>query len=474
MDRSFSVTGEFASPIAFAPLVSPSQRPKVDRQEILAVPQLVAKRRRPRPSKRTAPAPTSAAAKQAHASTSEGLSLPPKAATPASSESSSHGYGFSDAHEEQGQLGADGRVGQLAAAAVVAASGKRIDGKDDNPEQLLRRGAAQEILIIGPWFRRLAGLSLLANVVFLFVALCIAAWFKAPSPEARVSVREIGGNTDVVYPFSSNEVRAWTTFGNVESHNNEAAFHSFEDALEGVAGLMRRLGRLRPHLGRLTKIGSVNALGGPEEEARRLDERFGRLLDSMRAVSSDGTANVFTAAKENGLLAFHKDLALFVGSIEVELELNEASTTLQQPAAPRQVESRAAAASSQLSFGGVASETETTTRAKRGRRKTTTTTTSVAELSERLDNALLRIVRGAQKITALRVQLRGSEPSVVAAQQKVQQLDAALLTLQTRGSELEGDGSRPTPAAEGARYAAELEAYVQVQVEFIKELEAMV
>jgi len=282
-------------------------------------------------------------------------------------------------------------------------------------------------------------------------------------------------------------VHAWTAPENIGSYTNEASFDLFEDALEGVAGLMRRLGQLRPHLGRLTSGGSSEAGGDVEMQAQRLHDRFAGLLESMRAVSNAGTSTVFTAAKENGLLAFHKDLALFVGNVEVEL--GAATQGHQQTGAPRVAGERAAgnfasrslggfsslATPSHLAFGGVTVETtSTTSRQPRSPRKTTTTTTSTAELTQRLDSAMFKIVRGVKKLKVLRSQLRGNEPGVVnSISARSKQLDAALLALQMRGSELEGDGSKPTSASEGARYAAELEGFVQVQADFLRELEAM-
>merc|ERR1712194_752598 len=93
---------------------------------------------------------------------------------------------------------------------------------------------------------------------------------------------------------------------------NVAPFNAFEDALEGVAGLMRRLGHLRPQLHK--------SRGDSEAEAQRLNTRFAGLLDSMKAVSNDNAQDgVLSAAKAGGLLDFHKDLALFVGNIEAHL-----------------------------------------------------------------------------------------------------------------------------------------------------------
>merc|ERR1712079_979508 len=101
-------------------------------------------------------------------------------------------------------------------------------------------------------------------------------------------------------------------------------------------------------------------------------------------------------------------------------------------------------------------------------------TESTARLSQRLDSAMLRIVSGVQRLEYLRSQLPGAEPGVInAISVRGRHLDETLFALQRRGSELAGDGTTPTSASEGLRYAAELEAFAEVQAEFLREVESL-
>merc|ERR1711920_576965 len=91
-------------------------------------------------------------------------------------------------------------------------------------------------------------------------------------------------------------------------------------------------------------------------------------------------------------------------------------------------------------------------------------------LSERLDNAMFRIVSGVQRLDYLRrSQLPGGDSGVMKAiSVRGHHLDETLFALQRRGSELANDGTTPTSASEGARYAAELEAFAEVQADFLR------
>jgi len=258
------------------------------------------------------------------------------------------------------------------------------------------------------------------------------------------------------------------------------SYEAFQDAMEGVSGLVRRLERLQPLLGRPG--------GGHEaaaEESRLLRQRFAELLKGLRSAGASGESLV-SRAQELGLFAFHRDLALLVGRIEGQLGL--AAATPAPLSTPMPVPAPAAAVA-QLRLGshktvaggsgegpppgptplpgrpGGADKAAT-----RGERAPVGAVSP--DTAQRVHLAMSSIVTGMQRFEALQPQVRLQPDAVVGElARRGQQLDEVLFALQRRGRELENEGRRPVHETDGGRYAQQLEALAEAQAGFLRETE---
>lgn len=237
----------------------------------------------------------------------------------------------------------------------------------------------------------------------------------------------------------------------------QLSFEAFQDALEGVSGLVRRMEQLQPLLG--SSAGSRAA-----EESRRLHQRFAALMGGLRSAGASGES-LMAKAQELGLFAFHRDLALFVRSAELEARLPQPPAAgiggdslgagyvppLPTPG-PTWVEAfEPGPAPSELpelsELPGVSPETQ-----------------------QRVHNAMSSIVTGMRHFEALAPAL-SMQPWIVVQElsRRGQELDEQLLSLQQRGRELV---SGHIHDAEGGHYAAQLEALAEAQAIFLRDTEA--
>jgi len=260
----------------------------------------------------------------------------------------------------------------------------------------------------------------------------------------------------------------------------QSSYEAFQDAMEGVSGLVRRLERLQPLLGRPG--------GGHEaaaEESQRLRQRFAELLVGLRSAGASGESLV-SRAQELGLFAFHRDLALFVGRLEGKLGIAGPAPAVTEPMPmPAPAVSIAQFGSgrrkSVASGGGGGPPSGPTPvpgrpggagEAAAAGKRAAAVGPVTPRTAKRVHVAMTSIVAGMQRFEALQPRVR-LQPGVVVDElaRRGQQLDEVLFSLQRRGQELVGEGSRPVHEAEGGRYATQLEALAEAQAGFLRETE---
>eukprot|EP00928_Gymnodinium_smaydae_P025219 TRINITY_DN2015_c1_g1_i2.p1 TRINITY_DN2015_c1_g1~~TRINITY_DN2015_c1_g1_i2.p1 ORF type:complete len:535 (+),score=136.50 TRINITY_DN2015_c1_g1_i2:150-1754(+) len=330
--------------------------------------------------------------------------------------------------------------------------------------------------------------ALLAGAAGAAAALLL--WASAP-PSAQVPVPLASGGTsagatapapaaEAVAGVSASasafvETAVGATLGEASSSvpREQRSLLAFNEAVEGVSGLARRLDALEPVLA-LTASGTElpqasAAVRGRFEmlaQARSFRQRLVELLAALGTASRAG-ADVLQAAEDEQVYAFHRELALFVANVERRLGITgpvppRPPSAKPPPPSPAGASGRPAApAPSATLFAG--SQQEEDMRAE-------------AETSRRVRDAMHTIVEGMKRFEAFQPRLRGQPAAVlreIAFRGK--RLDEELFALQARGVELEAEGSSARSSmVEALSFAADLEAFATEQDAFMQEVEAAV
>eukprot|EP00929_Paragymnodinium_shiwhaense_P078109 TRINITY_DN40417_c0_g1_i1.p1 TRINITY_DN40417_c0_g1~~TRINITY_DN40417_c0_g1_i1.p1 ORF type:complete len:695 (-),score=161.17 TRINITY_DN40417_c0_g1_i1:82-1968(-) len=240
-----------------------------------------------------------------------------------------------------------------------------------------------------------------------------------------------------------------------------------QDAVEGIAGLMRRFEQLQPQLTRLPPA-ELQRLG---TESQQLHERFEELQGKMRMAGSSGN---MSPTLEGQVVAYHKDLAVFIDTVESALGISGPSAAAFSglgSALTGRLGGASSIAASPPGPGGFSSARPTAATA--GLRSGGDAVSPATD--QRLQKAMRDIMDGMQRFEALHPQLtRLPQQQFTSVASRGQQLHERFAILQRRGVELAGDGNMPMRETEAAPYADEMEAFVAAQLAFVKEAEQQV
>lgn len=261
---------------------------------------------------------------------------------------------------------------------------------------------------------------------------------------------------------------------------------SFDEAVEGVSGLMRRLDVLQEHLER---AGDPTTLA----ESRRLRTRFVELLHGLQAARTAG-ASLRQAAEDGRVYMFHKELSIYVAHVEREFGISGPELHPRLNAASA-LGGRGILGSSSLGIlegigpSTLASDERTSTMSGTSSqpasfawnrfddRAARVGTPSSPVKSPRAEKAMRAIVEEMNRFTAFQPQLKGLPMHVLnEIASRAQQLDDVLFQLQRRGNELRGHAARrsfgaPHLEAEGQQFVVSLEKFVATQAAFMNEVE---
>lgn len=247
---------------------------------------------------------------------------------------------------------------------------------------------------------------------------------------------------------------------------------ALQDAVEGIAGLMKRFEGLHPQLMRLPQM----ELQAISQESEQLHQRFLDLQQRMTTLENSGASP--DAQLEDQLIVFHKTLALFVERISGRIGLAPPAggaglrpvgvggypSVGSIPKAPPQQPTF-----KPISFGSLGGKQAPVPPPRRS-----FGAPSTSDMDQRLNAAMQGIMTGMQRFEALHPKLRSLPPQVFQTiSLRGQQLHEEFLVLQRRGVELSNQGNSADSEVTQT-YVSQLESFVERQVAFIDDTEQKV